>query len=103
MKLAKWFENRIKTVMDHNEYSEDMKTAQECNKRGHWSPCDLIAREYLNNGGGSANGFLGMSKTECKKCYLYMCENRDEIVRLDLVSKEGYNNFGFKLWENYGF
>jgi hypothetical protein len=87
--LAKWFDNRIKQIMEHNNYHDGMRTATECASHDQWSPCDLIAREYLNNGGGSAKGFLGITKGECVKCYNYMVENRDLIVSLDLISQKG--------------
>lgn len=99
--LEKWFLNRIQTIMKHNDYREDMITTKVCNEEGKWTPCDLIAREYLNNGGGSAKGFLGISRSECNKCYDYMCENRDELIDLDYVSQEGWNNWGIKLWQDY--
>lgn len=103
MKLAKWFENRIKKVMKHNGYDESMVTSSACNELGYWSPCDLIAREWLNNGGGSAKGFLGLTKAECARCYDYMVENREAIVAMGLVSERAWNNCGFALWNDYQF
>ena len=101
--LAKWFKNRIKTIMEHNKMAEDLVCVAECEKADKWTPCDLIAREYLNNGGGSAKGFLGLLPSECIKCYRYMAENKDYLIANDLISKEAWNNFGFPLWHDYNF
>ena len=101
--LKKWFLNRLHTIMKHNDYSEEMLTTSVCNAKDKWTPCDLIAREYLNNGGGSSKGFLGIPCSECKKCYEYMCENRLELVELDYVNEKAWNNSGFPLWSNYNF
>ena len=97
--------------MEHNGHfyvNEDgvvtsLITSQECEKQHLWSPCDLIAREYLNNGGGSAKGFLGISRSECIKCYNYMRSIKDILIKNDLISEEAWNNHGFKLWSNYNF
>lgn len=101
--LAKWFKNRIKKIMAHNGYLEDMVDANTCEKHNKWTPCDLIAREYLNNGGGSSKGFLGTMPSECRRCYYYMIENKDYLIANDLISKEAWNNSGFPLWHDYNF
>lgn len=101
--LDKWFENRIKTIMAHNDYSDDMVTVAVCTEKGRWTPCDLIAREYLNNGGGSAKGFLGITRAECIKCYDYMRKVKQELIDKDMVNKKAWNNSGFPLWDNYNF
>lgn len=99
--LKRWFKNRLRTIMEHNEYEEDMVDVEACDKHNKWTPIDLIAREYLNNGCGSAKGFLGLTPSECKKCYDYICEAKDYIVANRLVNKSACNNSGFPLWSNY--
>ena len=101
--LKQWFINKLAKIMAHNDYKEDWLTVETCDKNGKWTPCDLIAREYLNNGGGSAKGFLGISTGDCLKCYYYMKEVKEELVNANMVSEKGWNNFGFPLWENYDF
>lgn len=101
--LAKWFKNRIRTIMEHNHYTEEMVCSKECEEKDKWTPCDLIAREYLNNGGGSAKGFLGLMPSECIKCYHYMEENREYLINANLISEKAWNNFGFPLWNNWNF
>ena len=99
MKLPKWFENQLKKVMEHNNYKPNMLTVEECEKTNQWTPCDLIYREYLNNGGGSAKGFLGLTRANCIKGAMFIKEHFKELVDNDLLSKEGRNNFGFVLWK----
>lgn len=103
IKLDKWFKNRLQTIMKHNDYEEDWLDATTCERADKWTPCDLIAREYLNNGCGSAKGFLGLMPSEAEKAYAYMCQNKKYLVENDLVSEEAWNNSGFSLWKNYGF
>jgi hypothetical protein len=57
----KTFKSYLKKVMEHNDYTSDMTTVDVCNEKDKWTPCDLILREYYNNGGGSAKGFLGIT------------------------------------------
>lgn len=100
-KLPKWFMNRLHTIMEHNQFSEEMITATECNQRNKWTPVDLILREYYNNGGGSAQGFLGITKAECIRCYYFIRENQTTLHEMDYYNEEGWNNHGFRLWSNY--
>lgn len=105
--IARWFQNRMKTILEHNGFDSNLETASitvaECEPKDLWTPCDLIAREYLNNGGGSAKGFLGIGCRECERCYEYMCDIKDILIENDLISKEAWNNSGFGLWSNYNF
>ena len=101
--MEKWFKNTLKKIMVHNDYENDWTTVTACDKQGKWTPCDLIAREYLNNGGGSAKGFLGISTKQCIKCYTYMRDIKEELIANNLINKSGYNNWGFNLWNNYDF
>ena len=106
--LPKWFKNRIETIMKHNDYAEEcgitdpsQATATNCAAKDKWSPCDLILREYYNNGCGSARGFLGITPSQCRKGYLFIVEHQEELKAMDMYSKEGWNNFGFPLWHDY--
>lgn len=103
LKLDRWFKNRLKTIMDHNDFEEEWLTVKTCSEQDKWTPCDLIAREYLNNGGGSSKGFLGITPKECIRCYDYMKEHKDYLVENDLVSEKAWNNSGFPLWNSYDF
>ena len=98
-----WFRNRIKKVMEHNKYTEDMVTVEVCEKKGKWTPCDLIIREERNNGGGSAKGFLGLTTADCHRCYEFLRENKDIVKALDMVSETGYNNYGYPLWKGWNY
>ena len=89
--------------MEHNEFTEDMITVKVCDDKGKWTPCDLIIREELNNGGGSAKGFLGLTTADCHKCYHFLVENKELAKEMDLVSEKGINNFGFLLWNNWSY
>ena len=101
MKLPRWFQNRLHTIMEHNNYSEEMITVQECNKHDKWTPTDLILREYYNNGGGSAQGFLGITCGQCIKCYEFIKEHQVELMEMDYFNEKGKNNWGFTLWTNW--
>ena len=101
--MKKSFENTLKKVMEYNSYSKELITVAECEKINKWTPCDLIAREYLNNGGGSAPGFLGISSSQCVNAYKYMCEIKEELIEKDMVNEKAWNNFGFPLWSHYNF
>lgn len=103
--MEKWFRNQLRKIMRHNGYERNWLTTKVCYSKDvqMWTPCDLIAREYLNNGCGSAKGFLGIAPKTAYKCYEYMCENKQELIAMDMVGEEGYNNFGFTLWKDYNF
>lgn len=103
MITEKTFKNTIKQVMEHNDYKPSWTTTVKCNEAKKWTPCDLIIRETLNNGGGSAKGFLGIDKKRCLNAYEYICAHKVELIDLDLINKEGWNNWGISLWSNYNF
>ena len=103
MKLPKWFENRMKTIMSHNYYREDWVTTTICEENNKWTPCDLVIREYLNNGGGSSKGFLGITRSECYRCYDFIKTNKTELIAMDYINKDGWNNSGFPLWKDWNF
>ena len=100
--MEKWFEKTLKDVATHNEH-DGVMTVAECEKKGIWTPCDLIIREYLNNGAGSSRGFLGISPARCIRAYNYAKTIKQELIEKDLISEEAWNNSGFPLWSNYDF
>lgn len=99
--LPRWFRNRMTTIMNHNDYTQDMITVKVCEEKDKWTPADLVLREYYNNGGGSAKGFLGLMPRECIKCYEFIKENQNTFKDLDLISQKGYNNYGCTLWTEW--
>ena len=101
LKNERWFMNKLKKIMEHNDYEPNMITVEECDKEGKWTPVDLVMREYYNNGGGSAKGFLGIYPYECEQLAKYIVENQKELRAMNYYSKEGINNFGISLWDNY--
>ena len=103
MKLPKWFKNRMKTIMSHNKYGEDWITTTVCEEHGKWTPCDLVIREYLNNGGGSSQGFLGLTRSECIRCYDFIKGNKEDLIAMDYINKDGWNSSGFPLWKDWNF
>lgn len=98
----KAFNNLLKKIMEfYGDYTEDMMTEKVCTKKDRWTPCDLILREWYNNGGGSARGFLGISPSQCEQGYWYILEHKNELLEKNYISKDGWNNSGFSLWKNY--
>ena len=100
-RLPRWFRNRLKKIMEHNGYTEDMVTVSVCNKEDKWTPTDLVLREWYNNGGGGSKGFLGITTSECERCYEYIKTHSMLLKDLDMYNAEGVNNWGFTLWTNY--
>ena len=100
-KLPKWFVNRLHTIMEHNNYTNEMLTVEECDKYHTWTPTDLILREWYNNGGGSSKGFLGILPHECKRCYEFIKENQETLKEMNYYNEKGFNNWGCQLWNNY--
>lgn len=101
--LPLWFRNRVRTIMEHNNYPDDCLDVENCLSIGNWTPIDLILREWLNNGGGSAKGFLGIDTAECRRSFYYVVEHKDYFIKNNLVNKKAWNNSGFPLWDNYDF
>ena len=97
----KRFNEILHKVMKHNDYTDDMTTVAACNERDAWTPCDLIMREYLNNGGGSAIGFLGITKRECCEAYDFIMDDIETFIAADMINERAWNNSGFPLWNNY--
>jgi len=63
----------------------------------NWTLADLFIRQYLNNGD---DGF-GMQNVE--ETYKFLLKIKNELIENNLISKNGRNNSGFLLWENYNF
>lgn len=101
MKTLRGFTTVLKTVMAYNDFTEDMLTVKVCDAKNKWTPTDLILREYLNNGGGSSKGFLGITKSKCFEAVRFIKDNLEELIALDYISEKGFNNFGMQLWDNY--
>lgn len=95
------FDTIIEKVMEFNGYSKKYITAKGCEMEGLWTPCDLILREFYNNGGGSAEGFLGITQKECLEAFYYIKNNVKYFKDNDLISAKGYSNSGWLLWTNY--
>ncbi len=60
-----------------------------------WTIAELFIRQYLNN---MCDGF-GMKNVE--EMYEYLYENKEKLIKYNLLSKEGTNNSGYPLWDNY--
>lgn len=97
------FDRVLKQVMKHNKYEKEEITVDVCSAKEVWTPCDLILREYLNNGGGSAKGFLGIGTVQCRNAFDYICDNKQAFINANMISRDGWNNCGYPLWNNYGF
>lgn len=89
-------------VMRHNKYGNNARV-EECTKIEKWTPVDLILREYLNNGGGSARGFLGISKNQCVWAYDFACKHKSWFLTCGFVNEKAWNNSGAPLWHNYNY
>jgi hypothetical protein len=62
-----------------------------------WTIVDLFLRQFLNN---MSDGF-GM--TNVAAVFDYLVTVKDQLIEHNLISKEGRNNSGFPLWEDYNF
>ena len=63
--------------------------------RENWTIADLFIRQHLNNG---SDGF-GMENVY--EVYEYLVIHKQKLREYNLLSKDGFNNFGFTLWKNY--
>ncbi len=100
-KLPIWFMNRLKKVMEHNDYEQDMITTKVCTPKDRWTPTDLIIREVYNNGGGSSKGFLGLTKAQTLQAFDFIRDNQETLKEMDYYNEKGFNNFGLPLWKNW--
>ena len=62
----------------------------------NWTIVDLFIRKYLNINDG-------FKFTNIENIFNYLLKIKKELIDLNLLSKESYDNFGFILWENYNF
>jgi hypothetical protein len=62
-----------------------------------WTIADLFIRQYLNN---FCDGF-GMKNVEA--VYYYLLEHKADLIKYNLISKNGWNNSGYPLWSDYNF
>jgi hypothetical protein len=62
-----------------------------------WTIADLFIRQFLNN---CCDGF-GMRNVE--KMYYYLLKHKSDLIKYNLISKNGYNNSGYPLWRDYNF
>ena len=62
-----------------------------------WTLAELFARQWLNNGGD------GFGMVNVRKMYNLLCENKQLLIDNDMISKEGRNNSGYPLWNEYAF
>ena len=60
-----------------------------------WTLADLFVRQYLNN---MCDGF-GLSNVY--EVYKYLVEHKQDLIRYNLLSKDGRNNSGYPLWKDY--
>ena len=63
--------------------------------RENWTIADLFVRQELNN------GCAGFGMENVHKVYKYLVKHKEELIKYNLLSKDGNNNFGFALWRNY--
>jgi hypothetical protein len=61
----------------------------------NWTVEDLFLRQYINN---MSDGF-GLFNVS--QVYDYLISVKAQLVQYKLISKEGKNNSGYTLWENY--
>ncbi len=88
--------NHLLTNWEQPSYNPPI-TATEAKQRDKWSLADLFIRQWLNNGGD------GFCMKNVEEMYNYLVENKDDVIKFDLVSKDGWNNSSFPLWGNFHF
>ena len=63
----------------------------------YWTLADLFIRQWLNNG---CNGF---EMVNVRKMFNLLSKHKQLLIDNNMLSKNGRNNMGFPLWENYNF
>jgi hypothetical protein len=84
--------------LDEKEYKKVDELPPILENDKEWSMADLFIRQFLNNG---SDGF-GLENVE----YVYhdiLLPNKELLIREKMVSKNGKNNSGMLLWDNYDF
>jgi len=84
----------LKDFDDKKEYSKEIYHQANDEK---WTLADMMIRRYLNDG---CNGF-GMVRVKAN--YEWLVSIKEDLIKFNLVSKNGFNNSGFPLWNNYDF
>ena len=91
-------EEIIERLLKDFEDKEEMKKEKYHNVNDKsWTLADLVIRQYLNNGGD------GFDMVNVEENYKWLKTIKDDLIKYNLLSKEGTNNSGFTLWENYKF
>ena len=85
---------KIVSVLKNNYDGELTPNLLNINDKS-WTIAELFIRQYLNN---MCDGF-GMKNVE--KMYEYLYENKEKLIKYNLLSKEGTNSSGYPLWDNY--
>lgn len=99
--LPSWFVEALQIVAKNNDYNQNDYTVEKCEKKGCWTPCDLILREFLEDYGKNAEEFLGITKTQTMKCAYYIKQNQLFLKHIDFYSKKAYSKKGLLLWDNW--
>ena len=60
-----------------------------------WTLADLFIRQWKNN---MCDGFGLVNVYEV---YMYLVDHKEDLIKYNLLSKNGINNCGYSLWENY--
>ena len=63
----------------------------------YWTIAELVIRQYLNNGGD------GFDMINVEENYMWLKTIKDDLIKYNLLSKEGTSGSGFTLWKNYKF
>lgn len=95
------FEQVLKNIILHCDYSDEMVTVEECSKYNVWTPCDMIMREYYQNGCISAPMLLGITSKRCQDAFDYIQNHKEELIQAHYINERGINNYGRTLWSNY--
>ena len=82
----------IATLQNHYDDEAPIEVNDE-----QWTLADLFARQWLNN------GWDGFGMVNVEEMYNLLCEHSEMLVEENMISERGFNNFGFPLWEDFGF
>jgi hypothetical protein len=83
--------------LDKEEYKKVDELPPILENDKEWSMADLFIRQFLNNG---SDGF-GLKNVEF--VYSLLLKHKDLLIKENMVSKNGKNNSGMLLWDNYDF
>jgi hypothetical protein len=90
-------EQLVKIMIDFldKETYKDLPPILENDKQ--WTMADLFIRQALNNGGS------GFGLNSVNYVYAMLKGHKELLVKENMISKNGFNNSGFSLWEDYNF